>query len=154
MDFWESSNGKGGHIGNLENLCPLFMHKQHLRNLLRHCLGQSFFRGHYFVGHFLWTLEIVNLWGFLWISSIIRRPKIKTQKSFLMIPNKGNFSGLALISLPSVLWRQLNSRQYLGEYQKKWTTVQEICIWRRPCVWDAVVEMRSARPKMVQKKEQ
>lgn len=104
MDFWESSNGKGGHIGNLENLCPLFMHKQHLRNLLRHCLGQSFFMGHYFVGHFLWTLEIVNLWGFLWISSIIRRPhcpKLRPINHFLCYQIKAIFQDWHLYRYPA-----------------------------------------------------
>lgn len=38
--------------------------------------------------------------------------------------------------------------------QRLMETIEQPAIFGRPCVWDAVVEMRSARPKMVQKKEQ
>jgi len=38
--------------------------------------------------------------------------------------------------------------------QRLMETIEQAAIFGRPCVWDAVVEMRSARPKMVQKKEQ
>lgn len=38
--------------------------------------------------------------------------------------------------------------------QRLMDTIEHPAIFGRPCVWDAVVEMRSARPKMVQKKEQ
>ena len=87
---------------------------------------------------------------------------IKRSKTYAFLTARF-VSELALILQHSGWWKHLNSRQYLGEHLIKKDNLQErsqnntflpfLCS-RRPCVWDTVVEMRTARPKMVQKREQ